>query len=680
MELKCTSIFFMNNKKRNIRNTTGTQSYKNLLQFIAHQIRNKRPINSFKRLGNNAVSLTKFFFISTILNNLDNYVLTDKTDGLRTFLILNRHRDCVYINGETHQYISLRGLGLQKYQVNGTYILDCEYARDEEGYMNFYVFDVLVYENRNVSWEPFKQRLQYLKQIQSKFNLYTNTPIQIKFFSQLRSGNYQSIIQKVYDGLSKTPYETDGLIFTSLDSNYYKTKNYKWKPVEKLTIDFFCIRNPLKTPQDYLLFNGITDQHFQQLGFSFSSDYLDLMKSVQDIIPLKINGTKLEMTFFPCLFQTNLTPNNQSCFHDFHFEPKNLHGKIVELSYDSIKCQWIFNRIREDRQEALNNGTYYGNYLKIAELNFASLLNPLTIGIMTAANQQKQELLQKFYFKKDDSSYLFVRKMNSYVKRTLINKFAKNNEKLIDLGSGKGQDLLNYYQAGVRNLLILEYDRDAIDEITKRKYEYMNEYTVEPMDLSTYQSNHTYLKTIQMDLNQDFTKNTKIISEKTYGQFTKNTAQSIFCNFAFHYFIETIENLLNIASLIDYYLIENGGTFIMTILDGEKVQKLLKNGKWQINHSNSNKPKYLIESIHDTKIRILLPCSSTMYEETLVDDRIMDDIFKNFGMTCIEAQNHDILLDEFQKDKPHFYNKLDEHDKFFIGLYKYKIYKKKKRI
>ena len=79
----------------------------------------------------------------------------------------------------------------------------------------------------------------------------------------------------MYNGLSKTPYETDGLIFTSLDSNYYKTKNYKWKPVEKLTIDFFCVRNPVKTPQDYLLFNGITNKHFQQLGFSFDERCLN---------------------------------------------------------------------------------------------------------------------------------------------------------------------------------------------------------------------------------------------------------------------------------------------------------------------------------------------------------------------------------------------------------------------
>jgi hypothetical protein len=652
------------------------EHYNNTINYIGRQI-NKKYVNNFKQLGNNPSNLTKFIYISEVLNDINNYMITDKADGLRTFLLISSDRDSNYINGNEQSYISNELLGITP---TNKYILDCEYVTNNNGEKIFYVFDIIIFNGENISNKPFTQRYEYLQKLEQNLNIKKNSVVKIKKFYKLNVKDYQKNIMLLWNDIKNKKYNTDGIIFTNITNNYNNTVNLKWKPIEHLTIDFFCIKS--KKSNEYVLLNGISNKVFKRIGLTFDEEYLDLLKSVQNIIDIDLQFDSIKIDYFPVIFKPSFSPI--PFIHLFKSEI-DIHGKIVELSYYTEKNIWKFNRIRNDREKELRSGKYYGNNFNIAELTFQSILNPLTLKELVKPFNQ---LTDSFYFEKQDNTYLYVRKANSFVKRNLINRY-NNSTYLIDMASGKGQDLLNYYNNKINNLLFLENDINAIDEVIKRKYEFVKKIELynenAPIRINGYKSEGTHLDILNMDLNNDYKKNIKNINTMT--NFEKHNIPIIFCNLAFHYLISNINDAKNAINFIDFYLSKNG-EFVFTALDGRKVFNLLKENKGKWEHKENGKTKYMISLVNqadikltnlkpfNVKIRVLLPCSNTPYEETLVDLFALDKLFKSSNIQRIEEKNHDQLLNNFKEYKPEFYNKLSLDDKKFIGLYKYAVYKR----
>ena len=64
------------------------------------------------------------------------------------------------------------------------------------------------------------------------------------------------------------------------------------------------------------------------------------------------------------------------------------------------------------------------------------------------------------------------------------------------------------------------------------------------------------------------------------------------------------------------------------------------------------------------------------YEENLINDEILDKEFSKHKLTVEYEGNFLDFLDKFKEKKYIFYNNLTDADKTFVGLYKYKIFKK----
>jgi hypothetical protein len=243
----------------------------------------------------------------------------------------------------------------------------------------------------------------------------------------------------------------------------------------------------------------------------------------------------------------------------------------------------------------------------------------------------------------------------------------------MDLGSGRGGDLHKYIYANYKNLLMLEYDINAIDETIERKYNVLTK----PYNLGCN------LVVLQMDLNSDFKKNIKHIEESLENSdtFINNTTMykkgdttTIFCHFAMHYFLTSSQSAKNIAQFISYYL-KSKGSFIMTVFDGKRVFDLLKQnkGKWE-----TPDKKYMIEYVGKQPnafsgfghmINVLLPLSNKPYKEPLIDLFQLDKIFKPYNISRVEDKNFDAML----TDK----STLTDTEITFIGLYKYVIFRKR---
>jgi len=344
-------------------------------------------------------------------------------------------------------------------------------------------------------------------------------------------------------------------------------------------------------------------------------------------------------------------------------------NQIIEVSYNVTKQKWQFHRIRTDRVQELADGHYYGNNYEIAELTLESIINPLTIHDLV---KSKTELSKNFYFEKSDDKYKSVRKYNSFVKGLLIKRYAASTF-VIDMASGKGQDLGRYYDARVKNLLMLEIDQSAIDEIITRKYEFSKKLWIEGIDRSIqiagYRSQSTALVVAQMDFNSSSAGNIKKIETHT-NKFLKASVDVIICNMALHYLVGTPQHIKNIVEFISYWL-RDGGDFIFTSLNSERISELLK----ATNRWSDKNGIYKIERSRPGHIKVLLPCSHELREEPQVDLIALDKEFKRHSMIRIETKNFDEFFNEYAKEKKHA-SPLDDSSQQFASLYHYAIFKK----
>lgn len=630
------------------------------ISYIA-KILNKKWIKGFKQLGNNPKALTKSVYIDNVLPNIDNYFMTDKADGLRSFLMIS-DLQIKSITSEDVNYIHVENT------FKSEYIFDCELVKDI-----LYIFDVIMYNGINVSNEHFSKRyekLQDFEKILDKSPL--SKQVKVKTFYKLNFKNYQNQIMDLYKYKSKLPYQIDGLIFIEMTHDYNSTSNLKWKPAEMLTIDFLA----LHYKDDYILANGIKTSMMEQFRLQPNSKFKELIGSL-DI--------KESADYAPVPFYNSLKPNIY-IFNTSNFNTEkvtgDLHGHVIELSYDIKLKKWVFHKIRYDRDVELKNGTYYGNNYKVAETTLQSILNPLSFKDLMMSYTS---LTSDRYFKKQDSTYKSIKLFNNYVKRILIRQYKADD--VIDLASGRGGDLKKY---DVKNLLMLEYDIEAIDEIINRKYNNAE-------SKNSDHSKNTNLIVLQADLNNDYKKTIKLIDENfvdasvfVNNQFIprENSIKSIFCHFAMHYFMESEASAKNIVSLISHYLAVNGA-FVMTIFDGESVFELLRQnkGKWSPNK------KYMISTLgrhtqttqshikqnifagFGHEIEVLLPLADKPYKEPLIDIVALDRLFKLHNIYRTSDRNFGDMLPEYKNNNIQVF---DESDVQFISLYKYVVYTKNK--
>jgi hypothetical protein len=612
------------------------------ISYIANKL-NKNWVKGFKQLGNQVKALTKNKYIQ-ILPRIQDYYITDKADGLHSFLMINKSY-IKYITSENVVYLQVENT------FNNEYIFDCEYIDNK-----LYIFDVILYNGENISKLTFNERYQFLLKFQEILTEKKLTDISIKQFFKLTVANYQNSIVTMYKKQKDhKSYNIDGLIFIEMNMDYNRTINLKWKPIEFLTIDFLAIKTSVIN--QYILTVGIKAGLVKAFNMHIEQKYHNLVKT----LPFTTNTS-----YIPVPFYNSLIPN---IYYYTHNTTTDLHGCIIELSLNK-DMRWIFHKIRTDRTIELKTGSYYGNNYKIAEQTLASVLNPLDIKDLVAPYNT---LVKDIYFTKQDTDYKFVKNFNNYVKNLLIMR-QKNTKSILDLASGRGGDINKYISAGIKNALMLEIDTNAIEELINRKY------TI--LDTEAYKSCNIVV--LQMDLNTDYKKNISTIKEHfvkniyvNSDNILENKTNVIFCHFALHYFLNSEKSAQNIISFVSHYL-EKNGLFIVTIFDGQRVFDLLKrnNGVWKVDKKYMIKylgkqPNIFSGFVH--KIDVLLPLSNVPYQEPLIDLYALDKLFKKNNIYRVEEKNFNEMLPEYASNKNISFN---DTDTTFIGLYKYVIYKK----
>jgi SAM-dependent methyltransferase len=278
------------------------------------------------------------------------------------------------------------------------------------------------------------------------------------------------------------------------------------------------------------------------------------------------------------------------------------------------------------------------------------------------------------YFKNvgaENNVYVAMRHMMSYVKSQLISEYGNNKHKVLDLASGRGQDLHKYIRLNsIGTVVCTDNDKAALTELFSRW-----------LDISRKAGRviNSSLRGLLMDVNDPADTNIeKIVSivDSTYFN-------TIFCHQALHYFLESTASIHNLAKLCSKLTIP-GSHVVMTCPFGEAIfNKIGNNQNWTC--IEDDVIKYKFERMYKEKtllpagqkIKVLLPFSmGELYEEYLVNTSTLEDIFSEYNLRLMFKKSMSEYLDGFSIHRKQTYDKLTDGDRQDISLYGVLVFKK----
>ena len=154
------------------------------------------------------------------------YVVCEKTDGIRHLLVSN----------EEGVFLVNRAFKIDPVKVRipkGT-ILDGELVTAKNGKVFFMVYDAVIVKGESVSNFDLKLRLEKANSVIKGIIKTSQAPFEVRLKTMWSLGD-------PIPDLNSFEYETDGLVFTPVNdpirSGTHETM-FKWKPRERITIDF----------------------------------------------------------------------------------------------------------------------------------------------------------------------------------------------------------------------------------------------------------------------------------------------------------------------------------------------------------------------------------------------------------------------------------------------------------
>ena len=343
---------------------------------------------------------------------LQNYTISVKADGLQKMLIF--YQQHVYLFSLIDNDIDKSLVFLTNYENkewDNTILIGEWVAKQNHQYDHEYLFlpfDCLVYQNRDVRKENYLQRLNYADSFyENKFN--TTWVMKKKVFTyESNEVSFYETTNAALDAEKEVKYETDGLMFTPINSPYVASgqrlpagaqnnrilSNYpdvcKFKPPEKLTIDFLVKKDGLYAKEGK--FDGNKNYPFTDKNYTFDKKYID--KIVE-------------------------------------FAPSDIEGEIV---YHPL-------RVRLDKN--------FPNKTKQIMDNWQLIHDPITISTMRGANVQ------------------LLRKYHNQIKAELLNQISGH---VIDIGAGAGGVFRKYTANNkIKQVLSIEPNKEFGKEFERRR-------------------------------------------------------------------------------------------------------------------------------------------------------------------------------------------------------------------
>lgn len=341
----------------------------------------------------------------------------------------------------------------------------------------FYCFDILFISGRDVRKNSLKERLNKLNDIVSQVGIY----IKKFYFNDIYKNS-----SEIWKTKGKFPYSLDGLIYTPINEEYYNRKIYKWK--ENNTIDFFYTGNRL-----------------QIAGFDKNNQYVNM-----DFTGIDGQGTFKPSPQRDIKNEIFITKNIPSSIRNGVLKINGPPG-VGEFEFSDNTFKLI--KKRPDKE--------FANGVDASNQSWEAIMSPLSIDeILVGPGAMRQ--------------------FHNDIKTKLIKKYTPN-KRVLDIGSGKGEDVRKYIDANTKEVVGF----DLVDE------EYPHPTTM-----------------------KFFKVPDPVFRVKDY---VSNTFDVININFAIHYFLRDRKLFESFLLNVHENLSRNGGILMATVLNGKLVYNTLKN-------------------------------------------------------------------------------------------------------
>lgn len=569
--------------------------------------------------------------------------------------------------------------------------------------------------------------------------------IKYKFFGFPLGGNGCEIFNysnKLWQLITKEldcPYTLDGMIYTPLEQKYTRSvkeqryRNLKWKPKEMNSIDFYLEYEKNQQKEILDVFDDSNTKKDDDADIKLNTvTYSKTEGHVYRIANLYVGKSKNGVEY-PVLFHKD---KNGYVIHLYlkDGEPRDIEGNIiqdktvVEFAYNNDPLipehdRWIPLRTRFDKTEMVNKyKKKYGNNEEIADKVWRSILMPIDISdlqILGDPNTYDKHLsvmrskIDVRLIEKSRSEDIYYqlktdlakpqRQFHNWIKSILIYNYCSpdlNNNKqiVLDMGIGRGGDILKYFSARVGELVGIDPDNNGIYSATdgsysrlanfKRKYPQFPKMTFMVADAGAKLNLDDQLKAIGSmdDKNKQYIKS--VFGEAEKAKSTKFDVIS--SQFAIHYMFKDENTFQNLCDNINK-LLKNDGYLVITTMDGDLVHKDLqkKNGMIDSFYTNKEgtKKKFfhvkslynLKDDINNTGVAIDFYNSSFQEEgnsmiEYLVSKKFITEQFKKrCNLELVESENFENIYNSFRSfiTDTSKYEEVTETRKYFADVAKF---------
>lgn len=614
------------------------ESYKKLL--------NLHNINGLET--RNVISLEKQHIVKFIPNK---YAITDKADGDRYFLIslsTGIYLISTNMNVQKTKFISQK----QYYDMilDGEYIrnqygdmylvFDVVYANKVDYRSNkFYLNDRIKIVNDIVdkcfnTLIPFKNyattkkdmdlqliKKFYLKELGEYWKLFgkkiekntlfiTRKLYFVPFgFESAEVFAYADMVWRsyVYDKLP--PYSLDGIIYTPIEAPYMIKHNlnnldsipleYKWKKPSQNSIDFYIEFVKNIKGEEEIFYDNSTEKNIGNM-YKICNLYVNVIDNGKEKpVIFKINNIDQKANIY-------IKDNEARDSEDKIIQDKT----VVEFIYDNynnnieMAYKWIPIKTRYDKTESIiKYGKKYGNNLNIANRIWKSISDPVTedditlLGNPKSFNNEIDRMIKKtvnvnqdlIYYQKKTTNAKNMRAFNNYIKSNMITTYCKYKKSVLDIGCGRGGDLLKFISTNIKNYVGVDIDNNGlyiINDSAAKRYENFKKTMKHVPDMHFIHADARGLFNLQAQkiIFPNMNKN----NESLITTFLENQKFDIINNqFSLHYYLSDDISWNNYCKNINNHLNDNG-YMLITTFDGENIyQKLLENQKFTISYTDS---------------------------------------------------------------------------------------------
>lgn len=547
---------------------------------------------------------------------------------------------------------------------------------------------------------------------------------------------YSYLMWNLYKNDEKidVPYLIDGLVYTPLDQKYTKIAReikyniYKWKPQDKNSIDF------------YIEFER-NKETGQLLNVYDNSSKKILENNMYRICNLYV-GKIIDKVEHPVLFQQE---NNGyiAYLNIIDGDVRDVEGNIIqdktvcEFYYDTsidvpVRHRWVPMRTRYDKTESvIKYKKKYGNNFEIANRIWRSITNPTTIDdIIKLSDVKTYDEHMKYLKSKIDTSIITTeRKQNVYyqistkfaepyrnfhnwIKSNLIytycsyknvldnsDKMYKKQMFILDIGCGRGGDIMKFYHSRVKSYVGLDPDSYGIHFATDGAISRYNRFKTKmpncpKMFFMTADAKALLNYEDQLKVQVQMNKKNEDLLVKFFGKTDNDRPDISFdvitCQFAVHYFFENDTTITNLCENINRYLDENG-FMILTTVDGETINNLFNKYNGSISSTYITpegdeklffemKRKYdKTDDIFRTGLPLDIHISTISEEGVYITEYIVDKnyiekiLYDKCGMVLVET---DLFLNVYNNHKSFFDESADNEEtaqtkKFYMKVKKF---------